>query len=127
MKIKPELLLTKNQDVFIYNKILVTGLDTTLINYITGFFVNEFKDKNFHIDTSGEINVNQTGNLFSENKTLFLLKENIGKLDYNEHSLKEDQFLLISSSNSNKINKIKSEYVKSKNCLVVECYSLNRI
>ena len=56
-----------------------------------------------------------------------MLKENIGKLDYNEHSLKEDQFLLISSSNSNKINKIKSEYIKSKHCLVVECYNLNRI
>ena len=127
MKIKPELLLTKDQDIFIYNKILVTGLDTTLINYITGFFVNEFKDKNFHIDTSGEINVNQTGNLFSENKTLFLLKENIGKLDYNDNLLQEDQFLIISSSNSNKINKIKSEYIKSKHCLVVECYNLSRI
>ena len=127
MKIKPELLLTENQNIFIYNKILVTGLDTTLINCITRFIVNEFKDKKFHIDTSGEIDVKQTGNLFSENKTLFLLKENIGKLDYNEDSLKEDQFLLISSPNSNKINKTKSEYVKSKNCLVVECYNLNRI
>ena len=75
MKIKPELLLTENQNIFIYNKILVTGLDTTLINCITRFIVNEFKDKKFHIDTSGEIDVNQTGNLFSENKTLFVKRK----------------------------------------------------
>lgn len=126
MKIKPEILLTKNEDVSIYNKILVTGPDLTLLSCVTDFVITAFENNKYLIDSSGMINGALSGDLFSDKKVLFSLKEyspktvDLKKLDLTYQSI------LITSSNSNKTKNLKQEFIQSKESLVVECYKLNR-
>ena len=125
MKIKSEVLLCNNDDV-LYDKILITGSDEALISYVKTYFIKKFKDKKHFIDTSGNYNKGITGSLFSSKKVLFLLKEYSSKdKELNESSL-INQSVLIASLNNKKNNIIKSEFSKSNNNLVVECYPLNK-
>ena len=126
MKTKPEILLSNNDSFFFYKRFLVTGSDETLINYVRDYIVTQFKKKNYHVDFSGSYNKNLSGDLFSEKKNLFLLKDHSDKIDETEVEKNNDQNFLIYSSNNIKTNKIKSKYSKLKSCLVVECYTLNR-
>ena len=127
MKIKPEILFTKNEDVTLYKKILVTGLDLTLLKHVTEFIINEFKNKKFFIDISGAVEGGMSGDLFSDKKVLFILKEPPQKnvvlknLDFSYQSV------LISSSNANKTRSLKQDFLKSKESLLVECYALSRV
>ena len=125
MKIKPELLLNKTQNTQ-YKKILVTGSDETLINYTTEFIVKKFKDQNYFIDISGDLNPGLMGGLFSEKKVFFLLKDFSSKNDIIERLNNIDQPVLISSSNSKKTNSIKPHFSNSKEMLLIDCYPLNR-
>lgn len=125
MKIKPEILLAGNQDVY-YRKILVGGSDISLISHVTQFIINKFKDKNFFIDTSGDIESHISGDLFSDKKVLFLLKELPSDKEFLKKIEGSENFFLISSSNNKKTNIIKGVFQKSKDALCVDCYSLNR-
>lgn len=125
MKIKPEILLEKNNDIF-YNKILVSGSDESLIGYVTQFLIKKFKEKNFHIDNTGTINNNLTGDLFTDKKILFLLKDYSLKKDLLKMFDSEDQSVLISIPNNKKISSLKSIFTKSKNSIVIDCYTLSR-
>ena len=124
MKIKAEVFLNSKKNIF-YNKILITGLDETYIAYVKNYIINDFKRRKFFVDLSNNYNSNSMGNLFSENKTLFVLsdfptnKENTLKI-LNGHCI------LVTSPNGKKINTIKSKFSKDKEGLIVECYSLNR-
>ena len=125
MKIKPEIMLLKNQDIN-YQNILITGLDESFINYVTSFVIQKFKNKDFHIDTSGEINENLTGQLFSSNRVLFVLKKHpIEKEKVTILSNKEN-VMLISCLNNKNTNQKKSIFLKSENMLLLECYTLDR-
>lgn len=125
MKIKPELLLGSKKDIF-YNKILITGSDESYISYIKDFVVSNFKKKGFYIDVSGNHNDGLVGNLFSKNKTLFLLTDYLIKNKNPDIGVDENQCVLITSVNSKKTNLLKSTFTKSKDALVIECYLLNR-
>ena len=74
MKIKPEIFLSSTKSI-IFNKILITGSDESLINYVKGFVIKDFKKRNFFVDVSNNYNVGSMGNLFSEDKTLFILSD----------------------------------------------------
>jgi len=124
MKVKPEIFLSLKKNI-VFNKILVTGSDEAFIIYVKNFIIEDFKKRNFFIDFSNNYNDNLMGNLFSENKTLFVLSDfpknnqsNI--LQSNNHSV------LVASPNGKKTNAAKSTLVKNKESLVVECYSLSR-
>ena len=125
MKISPEVLLN-NKDKLLYNKILVTGSDESFIKYVRGYIVKKLRKQKYLIDVSGSYNKGITGDLFSEKRVLFLLKEynpkknDLEGADLNNHSI------LIASPNGKKINLIKSEFSRSKESLVVECYPLNK-
>ncbi len=124
MKIKPEVFLNSNKNI-IFNKILVTGSDESLISYVKKFIVEEFKKKGFFIDVSNNHNNGSMGNLFSENKTLFVLSD----FPANKEAIPEEsenKSILVASSNGKKTNLIKTKLSKDKRGLVVECYSLNR-
>ena len=125
MKIKPELILINNNTT-IYPKILITGSDLSFIDFMVDYFVNIFQTKKYYIDKSGEINPGMTGGLFSAKKVLFVLKNYSSNNKELSVSLDKDQSLIISSINNKNSNKLKLEYAKSKNNLVIECYSLNR-
>ena len=56
-------------------KILVTGSEETFITYVKSFIIEKFKKRNFFIDSSNDYNSGLVGNLFSENKTLFVLSD----------------------------------------------------
>lgn len=122
MKIKPEILLNNND--FSHNKILITGSDESFINYVRDHIIKVFKNKKYFIDTSGNYNKGIAGDLFSDKKVLFLLKEYSSK-DLESAEL-SNQVILITSTSSKKTNNTKSELSKSKDGLVVECYPLNR-
>ena len=125
MKTKPELLLIKNEDI-LYNKILVTGSDESFISYVVEYFVKKFKKNKYFIDRSGDINKGLSGDLFSDKKVLFLLKDYSSKKDFSEMSDSLDQSVLISSHVGKKINILKKNFLKSKTSLLIECYPLNR-
>jgi len=74
VKIKPEIFLNSKKNIF-FNKILVTGSDETFIAYVKNFIIEDFKKRNFFIDISNKYNGGSMGNLFSENKTLFVLSD----------------------------------------------------
>ena len=65
------------------------------------------------------------GNLFSENKTLFVLSDFPTNKD-NTKPGSNSQSILVASPNGKKTNLIKTKFSKDKESLVVECYSLNR-
>lgn len=125
MKIRPEILLN-NDEKILYKKILVTGSDESFISYVKDYFVKIFKNKNYFIDLSGNYNKNLTGDLFSDKKILFLLKEHSTKIKTLEDVDLCNQSILIISPNSKKTNYIKNDFSKSKECLLVECYHLNK-
>jgi len=125
MKIKPEIFLN-NKGVTGYKKILITGSDETYINHVTEYVVGCFREKKYYIDESGEINNNLSGNLFSDKKVLFLLKDFSTKNEIFKEFDNFDNSLLISSLNSKKTSAIKLLFSKSKTDVLVECYSMNR-
>ena len=124
MKIKPEVLLSSNKNI-IFNQILVTGSDESFISYIKNFIVEEFKKRDYFIDVSNNYNSGSMGNLFSENKTLFVLSDFPANKEINPKEL-SDKSILIASPNGKKTNLIKTKLSKDRESLVVECYSLNR-
>ena len=125
MKIRPEILLNNNSDFF-YNKILVTGSDESFINYMREHIIKFFKNKNYFIDLSGNYNRDLAGDLFSNKKVLFVLKEYSSKKEGSENTSLDNQSILIASPNGKKINTVKNNFSNSKNSLVIDCYPLNR-
>ena len=125
MKIRPEILLNNNSDFF-YNKILVTGSDESFINYMREHIIKFFKNKNYFIDLSGNYNRDLAGDLFSNKKVLFVLKEYSSKKEGSENTSLDNQSVLIASPNGKKINTVKNNFSNSKNSLVIDCYPLNR-
>ena len=125
MKIKPEILLKNNSDFF-YNKILVTGSDESFINYMREHIIKFFKNKNYFIDLSENYNRNLAGDLFSNKKVLFVLKEYSSKKEGSENTSLDNQSVLIASPNGKKINTVKNNFSNSKNSLIIDCYPLNR-
>ena len=125
MKIKPELLLIKKESI-LYKKILVTGSDESFISYVTEHIVKRYKNNNYFIDSSGIINQGLVGNLFSDKKVLFLLKDYSSKKDMPEISKNFAQCILISCTNNKKISGLKAGFLNSKTSLLIECYPLNR-
>lgn len=125
MKLRPEILLNNDKNLK-YNLILVSGSDETLIAHITEFIVNNHKINNYYVDRSGEINNALVGDLFSDKKVLFLLKEPSLIKKVIEINRDSDQTFLISSSNNKSLNPYKAILSKSKTSLVVDCYPLNR-
>lgn len=120
MKIKPEIFLTNKKEIS-YKKILVTGSDESLISYTKSFIVDNFKQRNFFIDETGEYKEGLLGGLFSDRKTLFLLK------DYPiKNNRSEDHYILITLLNGTKATKAKTDFAKLKNAVIVECYTLTR-
>ena len=124
MKIKPEVFLASKKNI-VFNKILVTGLDEALINYVKNHIIKDFKKRNFFVDFSNNYNGDSLGNLFSENKTLFVLSD-FPTNKQNVLSKSNDQSILVASPNRSKTNAFKSTLAKNNNSLVVECYSLNK-
>ena len=125
MKLKPENILTTDQNV-LFKKILITGSDHSLISHVTEFIVNKYKKNNFFIDLSGETNNGSVGDLFSDKKVLFLLKDFSSKKETLKEINNSEHFYLISAPNNTKINLIKKDFQKSKDALCVDCYALNR-
>ena len=124
MKIKPEVFLSSNKNI-IFNKILVTGSDESFISYVKNFIIENFKKRDFFIDVSNNYNAGSIGNLFSENKTLFVLSDFPTNID-NTPETSNDKSVLVASPNGKKTNLIKAKLSKDNEGLVVECYSLNR-
>ena len=125
MKVKPEFFLIKNNDT-LYNKTLITGSDESFVSYIAEHIVRKFKNKNFHIDSSGEINKGLVGDLFSDKKILYVLRDYNFKNKIPEISNDLNQAVLISSTNNRKVNSLKAEFSKLKTSLLIECYPLSR-
>ena len=125
MKIKPEIFLISKQDS-IYNKILITGSDESLISHVTEQVVKQFRYKNYLIESSGVVNKALAGDLFSDKKVLFLLKDNLIKKEDFEIPDNLDQCILVSSGNNKKISWLKTDLSKSKSGLLIDCYPLNR-
>ncbi len=124
MKIKPEIFLLQKNEIN-YNQILITGSDESFINYLTLCIVGQFKKNNYLIDKSGSVNKELTGDLFSEKKVLFLLKDITPKTNM-ETGDGLNHVVLISCINNKKINNLKLQLSKSKTSLVLDCYPLNR-
>jgi len=125
MKIKPEIFLLKNQDIN-YKKILICGLDEAFISHMSEYIINYFIKKNYFIERSGLKKEGLMGDLFSDKKILYVLSDYSEKKDGSEQVSELPESVLISSSNNQKINKVKAQFTRSENCLVLECYSLNR-
>ncbi len=124
MKIKPEIFLL-NYKKNLYKKILISGSDITFIDYLTSFLVRKFKDEGYFIDDSEEMNGNSAGDLFSNKKKLYLLKNpNSKKINVNIPNAEDS--LVISSKNNKTINGLKNKYAKDDSCLLLECYPLNK-
>ena len=125
MKIKPELFLIKNEDLGFKN-IIVAGSDDSFRSVVTEHIVNKLKNKNYFIDFSGSINSDLTGDLFSDKKVLFLIKDKVPDDDVFEKNTPPEQTILVSSSNNKKVNAFKFRFSNSKHVLVIDCYSLSR-
>jgi hypothetical protein len=124
VKIKPEVFL-KSQKNIIYDKILVTGSDESFIDYVKNHIIKDYRKKKFFIDFSNNFNETSMGNLFSENKTLFVLSDFPTNKENTSPEL-NIQSILVASPNGKKTNAIKPKLAKNKESLVIECYSLNR-
>ena len=125
MKIRAENLLINNPDLK-YKKILVTGSDEIFIDYITRSICKKFKNKHYYVDFSGVVDQNSAGDLFSENKTLFVLKDYKPKDGALKQALENGHKILLSSPNGSKTNTIKKDYFNSKDDVIIECYSLDK-
>jgi hypothetical protein len=87
--------------------------------------MENFKKRGFFVDVSNNYNDGSMGNLFSENKTLFVLSD----FPTNKEITFKDpdnKSILVASANGKKTNLIKSKLSKEKGSLVIECYLLNR-
>ena len=124
MKIKPEVFLNSKKNI-VFNKILVTGSDDSFISYVKNFIIENFKKRGFFVDVSNNYNDRSMGNLFSENKTLFVLSDFPTNKEINLKEL-DNKSILVTSPNGKKINSIKSKLSTDKESLVIECYLLNR-
>ncbi len=124
MKIKPEAFLSSKKNI-VFKKILITGSDESFITYVKNYVIENFKQRNFYIDTSNNYNDSSMGSLFSENKTLFVLSD-FPKNNEITPSESNNQCILVASPNGKKTNTIKSALAKNKDGLVIECYLLNR-
>ena len=124
MKIKPEVFLSSKKNI-LFNKILVTGLDESLISYVKNFIIEDFKKRSFFVDVSNNYNDGSIGNLFSEKKTLFVLSDFPTNKEITYQDL-DNKSILVALPNGKKTNAIKSKLAKDKESLVVECYSLSR-
>tara|TARA_B100000029_G_C17432549_1_gene908414 strand:- start:199 stop:1131 length:933 start_codon:yes stop_codon:yes gene_type:complete len=125
MKIRAEHFLLNNK-LPLLKKIIITGLDETLIEYVKTDIINKFKANKYFIDKSETVSQNSFGDLFSDKKTLFLLKIGLATKTNLENFDLNNNALLIAAPNSKSANTIKSEILKKKDGLVIECYSLNR-
>ncbi len=125
MKIKAETLLNTKKDIQ-FNKILVTGLDESFIGYVKNYIINNFKNKNYSIDLSGNYKSGLSGDLFTDKKTLFLLSDYSKKNKIDDVKTSENHCVLVVSSNKNKSNAIKTIFTKMTDAVIVECYQLNR-
>jgi hypothetical protein len=124
VKIKPEVFLSSKKNI-VFNKILVTGSDESLISYVKNFIIEDFKKRGFFIDISNKYNDGSMGNLFSENKTLFLLSDFPTNKEITPKE-SDGNSILVASPNGNKTNSIKSKLAKERESLVIECYLLSR-
>jgi hypothetical protein len=124
VKIKPEVFLSSKKNI-LFNKILVTGLDESLISYVKNFIIEDFKKRSFFVDVSNNYNDGSIGNLFSEKKTLFVLSDFPTSKEITNQDL-DNKSILVALPNGKKTNAIKSKLAKDKGSLVVECYSLSR-
>ena len=124
MKVKPEVFLSLKKNIA-FNKILVTGSDEPLISYVKNLIMENFKKRGFFVDVSNNYNDRSMGNLFSENKTLFVLSDFPTNKEINLKEL-DNKSILVASPNGKKINSIKSKLSTDKESLVIECYLLNR-
>ena len=124
MKIKPEVFLSSKKNI-LFNKILVTGLDESLISYVKNFIIEDFKKRSFFVDVSNNYNDGSIGNLFSEKKTLFVLSDFPTSKEITNQDL-DNKSILVALPNGKKTNAIKFKLAKDKESLVVECYSLSR-
>ena len=124
MKVKAEVFLSLKKNIA-FNKILVTGSDEPLISYVKNFIMENFKKRGFFVDVSNNYNDRSMGNLFSENKTLFVLSDFPTNKEINLKEL-DNKSILVASPNGKKINSIKSKLSTDKESLVIECYLLNR-
>lgn len=124
MKIKPEIFLNTVTEIQ-YKKILITGTDESFMGLVKNHIIDIFKKKNYLIDISGTYKGGLVGDLFSENKILFVLsafseESKAGEIDEGDaHSL------LVISPSSSKTKKINNLFSTLKDALVVECYPLN--
>lgn len=125
MKIRPELLITK-KETFDYKRFLICGSDDSYRSYITEFLVKKFKEKNYYIDVSGDINSSLSGDLFSDKKVLFLIKDKSFNKEFFEKPVSEDQNIIISSTNNKTVNTLKKKLTNLRDEALVECYTLNR-
>jgi hypothetical protein len=124
MKIKPEVFLSSKKNL-IFNRILVTGSDESLISFVKNFIIEDFKKRGFFVDISNNYNDRSMGNLFSEKKTLFVLSDFPTNKEVNSEEL-DNKSILVASPNGKKTNLIKSKLSKDKGGLVIDCYLLNR-
>jgi hypothetical protein len=124
VKIKPEDFLSSKK-IIVFNKILVTGSDESFISYVKNFIMENFKKRGFFVDISNNYNDGSMGNLFSENKTLFVLSDFPPNKEITSKS-PDNKSILVASPNGKKINLIKSKLSKDKESLVIECYLLSR-
>ena len=125
MKIRPEQILYSRDD-FKFKKIFVTGSDEVLIDYLCGYLINFFEKKKYYIDSSNETNMGLAGDLFSNKKVLFFLRNIPSKIDFLDRADFNHQAFLFSSPNNKKNTYLKNQFIKQKDSLVVECYKLNR-
>jgi hypothetical protein len=125
MKTKPEIILNQTKQIY-YKRILVTGSDEPLITHVGDYFVKKFKNEKYYIDRSGVYNKGLAGDLFSDKKVLFVLKDYFEKKGGGEILCSYDRPVLIVSSNKKNVSAIRSRLLKSKDDLVVDCYPLTR-
>ena len=101
MRVRAEKILTSKKEIK-YKKIFVTGSDEVLIDYVSNYLIKNFRDRNFYIDSSNQINQTIGGDLFSDKKVLFY----INNISTNTFLLKNlnllDQAVLFSSPNNKK-------------------------
>ena len=124
MKIKPEVFLNSKKNI-VFNKILVTGSDDSFISYVKNFIIENFKTRGFFVDVSNNYSEGLMGNLFSENKTLFVLSDFPTNKEIAPKKLNNNS-ILVASPNGKKTNSIKSKLSIDKEGLVIECYLLNK-
>jgi len=124
VKIKPEVFLNSKKNI-VFNKILVTGSDDSFISYVKNFIIENFKTRGFFVDVSNNYSEGLMGNLFSENKTLFVLSDFPTNKEIAPKKLNNNS-ILVASPNGKKTNSIKSKLSIDKEGLVIECYLLNK-